>query len=306
MKKIALLFPGQGAQYPGMGKDFYQTFKEAREVFQEADDLLKKPLTRLIFEGDEESLKQTKNSQLSIFVVSLAILKVLQSQIFFQPFAVSGLSLGEYTAFCAAGKLSFAEGLDLISKRADFMDQACRENEGTMVAILGLEDDEVIDLVKEAALPQELFAANFNVPGQVVISGTQKGIERGSQLAKMRGAKKIIPLTVQGAFHSGLMKGAQKNLKPHIEALFFRETPVKIVMNAIGDFAEGEKNFKETLNLQMISPVLWHKGIKALQEAEVTHFFEVGCGKSLKGFNKRLGLESQTFSFEKVGDLEGF
>ncbi len=306
MKKVALLFPGQGAQYPGMGKDFYDTFSLAKEVFEEADDLLKTHLTRTIFEADEETLKQTKNSQLSIFVVSMAILKVLQAERpDLSPFAVSGLSLGEYTALCASGKLPFSEVLELISYRADYMNLACQKESGQMAVILGLEDEIVKEVVREAQMPHDLFAANFNIPGQVVISGTQRGIEAGCRLAKEKGAKKILPLAVQGAFHTPLMRDAQERLKPHIDNLKFRDTGVKIVMNVPGDFVEGPASLKENLNQQMTSPVLWHQGVDALKRSCVTCFVEVGCGKSLSGFNKRLGLQEQTMSFEKVADLGG-
>ncbi|MGZ3633172.1 MAG: ACP S-malonyltransferase [Parachlamydiaceae bacterium] len=303
--KIAFLFPGQGAQYPGMAKDFVENFAIARHTFEEADDLLGRKLSTIILEGPENVLTETKNSQLGIFVASMAMLRVLQEQLpHLKPAVCAGLSLGEYTALCASNRLSFAETLALVDHRGRYMNDACEEIAGTMAVVLGLQGDEVETLVKEVNLPNDLWAANFNCPGQTVISGTTKGIQLGTEAAKARGAKRVLPLQVHGAFHSGLMASAERRLSQHIQLASLANSDIAFVMNVPGDFVSENSVIKEDLIKQVTSPVRWEQGIRRIADSGVTSYIEIGCGKSLSGFNKRIQVTSSTFSLEKVEDLQ--
>lgn len=216
MKRAAYLFPGQGAQYPGMGKDFFDVFAISRETFEEADEYLGERLSKIIFEGPEAVLTQTKHSQLAIFVNSAAILRALIQQLpDLKPAICAGLSLGEYTALFASGRLGFKETLFLVRERSRLMNDACEKIPGTMAAVLGLHAPEVEAAVKGL---KGVWVANYNCPGQTVISGTKEGVEKGAEALKARGAKRVLPLTVHGAFHSGLMQPAQDALAPFIAA----------------------------------------------------------------------------------------
>lgn len=303
--KIAFLFPGQGAQYPGMAKDFFQAFAVARQTFEEADDLLGRKLSSVILEGPEQKLTETKNSQVGIFVASIAILRVLVEQLpDIKPDVCAGLSLGEYTALYASGRLGFAETLLLVDHRGRFMNDACEETQGSMAVVLGLEGQEVQALVNQLALPQDIWAANFNCPGQTVISGTHKGIEIATAALKAKGAKRVLPLQVHGAFHSGLMASAERRLKRYIEAAPIQHSTVEFVMNVPGDFVADTAAIKDYLIKQVTHPVCWEQGIRKMGQKDVKKYVEIGCGKALSGFNKRICPEAITVSLEKTSDLE--
>lgn len=304
-KKIAFIFPGQGAQYPKMGKDFYDSFPEAKQVFKEGDDLLNRSLSSLIFDGSEAELTETKNSQLGIYITSLAIFSTL-SHLFpaLRPHMTAGLSLGEYTALSASGKLSFSQGISLVDARAKFMNDACESTKGTMAVILGLSADEVKEIVHKANMPKDLWVANFNCPGQVVISGTQQGIIAGTAAARERGAKRVLPLQVHGAFHSGLMYQAEQHLGPYIEATLIKESPCETVMNVTGKPVYRVEDIKKNLKLQVTHPVHWEQGIRYMDQENVDLFLEIGCGKTLAGFNKRIGVTAPTISVETVKDIQ--
>jgi len=304
MKRITLLFPGQGAQYIGMGLDFYREFPAAKQLFEEADDILKQKLSTLIFEGDEAVLTQTRNSQPAIYVVSMALLKVLQTlypQL--QPAATAGLSLGEYSALTASGKLSFQEGLQLVQARAAAMHEACETTQGAMSVILGLDDSLVEEAISSLQMPQEIWCANFNCPGQVVISGTKKGVEEGSKACLEKGAKRALPLQVHGAFHSGLMKSAEEKLRPIMMETRFQKSAIPTASNVNGDCVDAPETIRELLLKQITYPVRWQKCVRTL-DPTTDLFLEIGCGKTLAGLNKRIGPQAATHSLEKVEDLK--
>ncbi|MDP1608114.1 MAG: ACP S-malonyltransferase [Chlamydiales bacterium] len=304
MKKIAMLFPGQGSQFQGMGKDFYETFSIARQTFQEADEILSYHLSRVMFEGPEELLTQTKHSQLAIFVNSVALLRTLQEQQpSLVPFVCAGLSLGEYTALYASGRIEMEEALRLVRVRAELMNQACELFPGTMAAVLSNLDASVIEGALKG-LP-DVWVANFNCPGQIVISGSKEGVEAGSAVLKEKGAKRIIPLTVHGAFHSGLMQSAQEGLAPFIEKSSLIESSVGFVMNVPGDFVHSLDAVRQNLTNQVTQSVRWDQGILAIESKEVDLYLEIGCGKTLAGLNKKIGVRAPTISLEKVADLDG-
>lgn len=301
-KKAAFIFPGQGAQYPGMGYDFFVNFAEAKEVFQKADELLKAPFSELIFHGLKEELTLTKNSQLAIFIVSMAILRVMQRQFpEIKPAFCAGLSLGEYTALVAADKLSFEEALLLVKARGEWMQEACQTHPGTMQVVLGLELSTVEEALK--AVPKA-WIANLNCPGQIVIAGTKEGIEKAAVLLKERGARRVMPLDVSGAFHSGLMQTAQDKLTPLIKEAHLRDANTEIVMNVPGSSVASLKEMRECMIKQVTSPVRWQLCVESMVENGVELFIEMGPGKTLAGMNKRIGVEIPTVSIEKIEDLE--
>lgn len=304
MKKIAFLFPGQGAQSVGMGKDFYENYVEAREVFQQGDELLLRALSKIIFEGPGDLLTETRNSQTGIYLMSIAVLRVLQKQFpELKPSVCAGLSLGEYTAFTASGRIPFETCLPLVQFRGDAMNEACEQTDGTMAALFGLFAEEVEGMVRELDLPDDLWAANFNCPGQTVISGTQRGVEAGIEAAKARGAKRVIPLKVHGAFHSGLMRLAEQKLGEKIRETEILESPVALVMNVPGGYVSDRDQMRTYLTRQVTSPVRWEQGIRAMMP-NVECFIEIGCGRTLAGMNKQIGVPAPTISINKIEDLE--
>lgn len=304
-KKYAFIFPGQGAQYPGMVKDFYEHFPTARKIFEEADDFLSTHFSKLIFEGPSAELTLTKNSQLAIYIVSIAVYRTVTEQFpFLTPSVCAGLSLGEYTALTAAGKIGFRECLPIVKARAQFMNDACEEVEGTMQVILGLEGDAVEEIIAILQPEHQVWVANLNCPGQVVIAGSKAGVSEGAELLLSKGAKRAIPLDVSGAFHSGLMKKAQERLAPYIRQAALKESPIEVVMNVPGDYVAEREKMREHLISQVTSPVRWQKGILTMQEKGIDAFIEMGCGKTLAGMNKRMAIK--TDSFEKITDLEAF
>lgn len=304
-QKIAFLFPGQGAQYVGMGKDFYEKFAIVRETLQEAEEILQKKLGQLIFQGSETELTETRNSQVAIFVISTAILRAVQQQLpQLSPAYCAGLSLGEYTALYASQRVDFATCLNLVNYRATYMNDACEKHRGTMAVVLGLDGKEVEQLVANARLPNDLWAANFNCPGQVVISGTEKGIEQGTALALAKGAKRVLPLQVHGAFHSGLMQEAEQRLSDHLLSLPIATSQIELVMNVVGNSVKEPLEIRQNLIKQVTHPVRWEQGVRYMIENETIQFYEFGCGKTLSGFNKRIDSSVPTISIDKVVDLE--
>ncbi len=303
-KRIAFIFPGQGAQYPGMGADFVDSFEEARLTFEEADEALSRKLSSIVLKGSEEELTETKNSQAGIYVNSIAIFRVI-NKLFpeLKPSVCAGLSLGEYTALTASARLPFVEGARLVQQRGLFMNEACESTRGTMAVILGLDAEAVESMVKEMNMPQDLWAANYNCPGQVVISGTVKGIEMGSKKAIEKGAKRVLPLQVHGAFHSGLMEQAERKLAEYIRNSRLQDSSIELVMNVTGDFVKDIEEIKHNLIKQVTGSVRWEQGIRKMAASGVDLFVEIGCGKVLAGFNKKINA-GQTVSVEKISDLE--
>jgi len=299
----AFLFPGQGAQYPGMGKDFYEAFRTARDLFDEADDLLSFKLSKILFEGPEELLTQTRQAQLAIFVMSAALLKILQECVpDLIPTVCAGLSLGEYTALFASNRLGFAETLSLVKLRGELMNLACEKTAGTMSAVLGLSAAEVEEIVCSLNPPHLVWVANFNCPGQTVISGTQEGVATAADALKAKGAKRVLPLQVHGAFHSGLMQTAQEGLAPAVRKASIQESSIAFVMNVPGTFVEGVDAVRENLIQQVTHSVRWEQSIQAMMARGISRYVEIGCGKTLSGLNKKMGIS--TLSLDKVSDLE--
>lgn len=304
-KKVAFLFPGQGAQYSGMGKDFYTQFVVARQLFEEADDFLNRSFSKLIFEGPSDELTLTCNSQIAIYIASMATLRVVQHEFpFLVPAICAGLSLGEYTALTAAGKIRFIDCLDLVRTRAEAMHQACLETKGSMQVVLGLSEEIIEKTLRELMPAQAVWIANLNCPGQVVIAGALESLAIAGEVLKKNGAKRILPLDVSGAFHSGLMLSAQQKLAEKIAATSFDESETKLVMNVPGTLVSSVQQIKSFLIDQVVSPVRWERGIGVMKEQKVNLYVEMGPGKTLGGMNKRIGIAEPTLSIEKVEDLE--
>lgn len=300
----AFIFPGQGSQYIGMGKDFYEKYPVCKEVFQQADEILHFGLSKLIFSGSLQELTLTKHAQPAIFVTSIALLRALQKELpQIKPQAAGGLSLGEYSALTAAEKIAFSDALVLVQKRAFLMHEACEKNKGTMAAVIGLEADRIEELLYPMQ-KDRVFAANFNTPGQTVISGSIEGVEKASAMLKEKGARKIVPLKVHGAFHSGLMQEAQTGLEKAIETTEFVNSPVRVVMNAEGGFVDGKEEMKKALVRQMTNPVRWQKCVEALDGFGTRLFIEIGPGKTLFNMNKKIKVQGETVNLEKISDLD--
>jgi [acyl-carrier-protein] S-malonyltransferase len=279
----AYIFPGQGAQYPGMGKDLYEKSPLAKALFLKANEILGFNITNIMFEGTEEDLKQTNVTQPAIFLHSVLLAKTLEN---FQPEMVAGHSLGEFSALVANGALSFEDGLRLVSKRAQAMQKACQAEPSTMAAIVGL-DDEVVEEVC-ASIDEIVVPANYNCPGQLVISGSMAGIDKACEVLTARGAKRAIKLVVGGAFHSPLMEPAREELAAAIEATPFSKPICPIYQNVNAAPTSDPEVIKQNLIAQLTAPVRWTQTAKNMIADGATLFTEIGPGKVLQGLIKKV------------------
>ena len=288
----AYVFPGQGAQFIGMGKDLYDKSSLAKQMFEKADQILGFRITELMFAGTDEDLKQTKVTQPAIFIHSTVLAAYLGKS--FQPDMVAGHSLGEFSALTACGALSFEDGLLLVSKRAQAMQKACELTPSTMAAILGIEDkivEEVCASIKEIVVP-----ANYNSPGQIVISGSNDGIDQAIEILKGRGAKRAIKLPVGGAFHSPLMEPAKVQLEAAIRATAFRIPVCSVYQNVNAKSSTDPEVIKANLVAQLTSPVRWTQSVLNMISHGATTFVEVGPGNVLQGLIKKINKDALTES----------
>ncbi|MBG7630811.1 MAG: ACP S-malonyltransferase [Bacteroidetes bacterium] len=280
----AYLFPGQGAQFSGMGLDLYNNSPLAKELFEQANDILGFEITKIMFEGTAEELKQTKVTQPAIFLHSVILAKVLGDD--FKPEMVAGHSLGELSALVANGVLTFEDGLKLVSKRALAMQKACEAQESTMAAVLGL-DDVVVEEVC-ASIDGVVVAANYNCPGQLVISGEITAIDKACELLTEKGARRALKLPVGGAFHSPLMEPAREELAAAIEATTFSNPICPVYQNVVAKAVSNPSEIKENLILQLTAPVRWTQCVQAMVADGGTDFVEVGPGKVLQGLMRKI------------------
>jgi [acyl-carrier-protein] S-malonyltransferase len=279
----AFIFPGQGAQFTGMGKDIYEANPKAKYFFDEADKILGFPISQIMFSGSAEELKQTNVTQPAVFIHSVAI---ALSQVLQKPEMVAGHSLGEFSSLVANQTLSFEDALRLVSKRAQAMQKACEVNPSTMAAILGLDDKVVEDIC--ASIDEVVVAANYNCPGQLVISGSMKGIEIACEKLKAAGAKRALPLQVGGAFHSPLMEPAREELAAAIEATKFSVPFCPVYQNVNGLPSSDTSLIKKNLISQLTAPVRWTQSVQNMVKDGATHFVECGPGKVLQGLVKKI------------------
>ncbi|MGD9678645.1 MAG: ACP S-malonyltransferase [Vulcanibacillus sp.] len=307
MNKIAIIFPGQGSQYVGMGKDFYLAYDSAKKIFQKADDILGYPLSKIIFEGPENDLRITRHTQPAILTTSLAIWSVLKEEIDLAPSFMTGHSLGEYSALTASGYIKFEDSINLVKSRGIFMDEATAQCPGSMAAVIGLERDELQKICEYISNKGHIVQlANINSTSQIVISGEIEGVKLASELAKDGGAKKIIPLAVNGAFHSILMDPAKAKLAPLLTGVNIKKSDVQIVMNVTGRPETNQLKIKSNLIEQVTSSVLWTDSIEWMINNGVDNFIEVGPGKVLTGLIKKINNKVNIFNIENVDSLTIF
>ena len=291
MKK-AYIFPGQGSQFVGMGKDLYESSPLAKSLFEEANAILGFPITEVMFAGDEEALKQTRVTQPAIFLHSVIQRQVLGDA--FKPDMVAGHSLGEFSALVSSGVLTFEQGLRLVAKRAEAMQKACELQRGTMAAILGLDDT----VVEQACKDTEgvVTPANYNCPGQLVISGAYEAVEQACETLKAAGAKRALILPVGGAFHSFLMKPAEEELAKAIGGISFQKPLCPIYQNVTTTAVTDPEEIKKNLIAQLTAPVKWTQSVQQMIADGATEFYELAPGKVLQGLVKKINKDVAVFS----------
>ncbi len=290
--KTAYVFPGQGAQFTGMGKELYDTNPAAKELFDAANDILQFDLRGIMFNGSADELKQTRVTQPAIFLHSVAVAKCAPD---FTPDMVAGHSLGEFSALVANRALSFQDGLKLVFQRAMAMQKACELQPSTMAAILGL-DDAVVEEICASIQPEVVVAANYNCPGQLVISGTLKGVEIACEKLKAAGAKRALPLQVGGAFHSPLMEPAREELAAAIQATHFSTPLCPVYQNATAQPASDVATIQKNLIAQLTAPVRWTQSVQRMTADGATRFIECGPGKVLQGLVKKISPAAEALS----------
>ena len=300
MNKIAYIFPGQGSQYVGMGKDLFGEFPAARKLFLKADAVLGFSLSKICFEGPEEELKQTKNTQPAIFLHSLAVWDILNPR---NAAMTAGHSLGEYSALVAAGALTFEEGLKLVRLRGELMQKAGEDNPGTMAAVVGLDAKVVGEVCCTAWKEGVVQAANFNSPGQIVISGSVNGVRKAMELGKERGAKLVKELVVSGAFHSPLMQSAKEGLKAALDTTEFCDAKIPMYANVTAKPVQRADEIRSMLFEQVTSPVRWEETIMNMSTDGASTFIELGPGKVLQGLAKRIVPNASIAGFDTAANV---
>lgn len=295
MKK-AYVFPGQGAQYTGMGKDLYDTNPTAREMFDKADTILGFKISEIMFSGTDEELKQTRVTQPAIFLHSVALAATLGEE--FRPDMVAGHSLGELSALTAAGALTFEDGLRLVAARAEAMQKACEVRPSTMAAVIALADEKVEEVC--AGIDGVVVAANYNCPGQVVISGEVESVQAACVALKEAGAKRALPLNVSGAFHSPMMEPARAELQAAIEATEFHQPICPVYQNVDAQPHSNPDEIKQNLIAQLTSPVRWTQSVERMVADGATSFEELGPGQVLQGLIKKINKEVEVSSKQSL------
>lgn len=300
MSATAFIFPGQGSQYVGMGKDLYEGNSAARTLFEKADAVLGFSLSKICFEGPEEELKQTKNTQPAIFLHSLVMFSLMNHEAFAM---AAGHSLGEYSALVAVGALTFEDGLNLVRRRGELMQQAGVEQQGTMAAVVGLDPKTILEICAEASSAGIVQAANFNSPGQIVISGSIAGIRKAIEISKSRGAKLAKELPVSGAFHSPLMESARTGLTTAIEKTEIRNAAVPVYANVTARPVVVAQEICDLLIRQLTYPVRWEESVVNMTADGASVFIEIGPGKVLQGLVKRINPAVEIRGYETLSDV---
>lgn len=302
MRKVGFVFPGQGAQYVGMGKELYDNFSEAREVFNRADEILGRNISNLCFQGPMEELTSTDNTQVAILTTSIAALEVLKKHNI-NPSMVAGLSLGEYSALVASGTLSFEDALSLVEKRGRFMKEDSDKKKGEMAAVLGISEEIIQEVCNQCRDLGVISIANYNCPGQIVIAGEMEPLNKAIELLSEKGAKKIIKLPVSGAFHTELLENASNRLRKELDMVDFKAFSVNFIPNLTGDILESVENLKDILKNQVKNSVQWEKSINTMINEGVDTFIEVGPGKALSGFVKKVNRSLKVYNVEDMASL---
>lgn len=302
MSKVAFIFAGQGAQYAGMGKELADNIEASKKVFEEADKALGFEISKLCFEGPKENLDKTENTQPAVLTTSIAALKALEEK-GIKPDFTAGLSLGEYSALVCSGVLNFSDAVKLVRKRGRFMQEAVPEGVGTMAAILGLASEDVREICREASSLGIVEPANFNCPGQIVIGGEIEAVKAASEKAKEKGAK-VMPLSVSAPFHTSMLKPAADKLEEELKNIELGSVKTPIITNVTADYVGSKEEVKELLKKQVMSSVLWENTIKRMLDDGVDTFIELGPGKVLSGFVKKIDRKVKVVNIEDIKSLE--
>ena len=303
MKPTAFIFPGQGSQHVGMGKEFYDNFSVARRVFEEAEDSVRFSISKLCFEGPEETLKLTENTQPAMLAASVAALRVLETEKGITPQFSAGHSLGEYSALVASGALAFPDTIRIVRLRGKFMQEAVPVGAGAMAALLGMEREQVERLCEEVSSGEVLTPANFNCPGQIVIAGHSKAVERAIERVKQEG-KKAVLLPVSAPFHSPLMKPAGERLEKALEEISVNDLKIPVVTNVEAEVNTLKERVKGLLVAQVSSPVRWEESMRRMGEKGIEKVLEIGPGKVLSGLMKRIDPRIETGNLEDLQTLK--
>jgi len=305
MGKVAIVFPGQASQYVGMGQDLYEASEDVRNLYKIASDSIGEDIAKLSFEGPAEKLKETRFTQPTILVHSLAVMAIMKDKL---PKAdlTAGHSLGEYGSMALSGALSFEEAIKAVVRRSSLMETACRENPSTMAAIIGVDENKVVEICNTASAIGVVVPANFNSANQIVISGANLGVEEACKLCKEVGAKRAMMLPVGGAFHSPLMESAKTGMKEYLDSLQFNQPTVDIVPNVTGEAVNDPAKLKELLVEQITAPVKWYHTMQYFKSFGIDTFIEVGPGKVLAGLAKRELKNAQIYNIDKLTDIENF
>ncbi|MBU3101403.1 MULTISPECIES: ACP S-malonyltransferase [Clostridium] len=302
MSKIAFIFPGQGAQYIGMGKELFENIEECKNIFNIADKELNFELSKLCFEGEIEELNITENTQPAILTVSIAALMALQKH-GIKCDVTAGLSLGEYSALVCSGAMDFKDAVKLVKKRGRFMQEAVPVGIGTMAAIIGLEASLVEEACNESKASGIVEIANLNCPGQIVIAGEIAAVELACEKAKEKGAKRAIVLSLSAPFHSSMLKPAAEKLEIELKNISFDDMTIPLMTNVNGDYVKNKDDIKDNLKLQVMSSVLWETIIKRMIKDGVDTFVEIGPGKVLSGFVKKIDRKLTIVNIEDMDSL---
>ena len=297
----AFVFPGQGSQYCGMGRDIFEAFPAARTMMERANELLGYSITDIMFSGSEEELRQTKYTQPAIFLHSIAVATLIGSK---DITMTAGHSLGEYTALCFAGAIGFDDALRIVAKRGDLMQNAGKQNPGTMAAIIGMPDNALDSLLAEAGREGIIQAANFNSPGQVVLSGDIAAVKKAVELAPSKGSRMAKELVVSGAFHSPLMKPAEQELSAALDQIDIQPATIPVCMNAIAQPVTSAAEIRKNLILQLTSSVLWTQSIETMIQNGITEFVEIGPQKVLQGLIKRIDKTVTARGVDNAADIQ--
>lgn len=302
--KMAMVFPGQGAQIVGMGKDLYDRYDLVKALFAEADEMTGTSITKLCFEGPEDELRKTENTQPAILTVSVACQRILADQGYL-PDIVAGHSLGEYSALVTAGVISFADAVKAVKTRGRLMQEAVPLGQGAMAAVLGLDRNKIVEICREASGEMTpVQAVNFNCPGQVVIAGETDAVESASKLLKEAGAKRVVGLPVSAPFHSILMQPAALRLQTVLSNIDFHDAVIPVVVNVDGTVVTKGNRLRELLVKQAAAPVLWEDCVNTMAAEGADLFFEAGPGKVLTGFTKKILKDVKTMNVEDLASLE--
>ncbi|MCX7843391.1 MAG: ACP S-malonyltransferase [Clostridia bacterium] len=302
MGKIAFVFPGQGAQYVGMGKSIADQYKSADEIFNQASEALGFDVKKMVFESDDDTLKITENTQPAILTTSIACLQPLLEK-GIKPDVAAGLSLGEYSAHVAAATLSFSDAAALVRKRGKYMQEAVPVGVGTMAAVLGLSNEDVIECCKAASSEGVVEPANFNCPGQVVVAGAVNAVEKVVELCKEKGAKRSMVLPVSAPFHCSMLKPAGDKLAEELEKINLGEMNIPVVTNVTAEYISDKSKVKDLLIRQVSNSVRWEDCVKAMLEDGVDTFVEIGPGKVLGGFIKKISKDAKVLNVEDIDSL---